>query len=342
MTEIFSGSDLKTIDESLLIPIQYGENEGQDKVTPGQNTQTNLVDARLNGSMFNSNNQLRTGITSPTLIGEVSAVEGTSQLVEANINDALDRAATHIENGTGGSHKLTLYRGFVSPENQQMRWKTLYGTRPRNSAAEEIDAGDHADSVGSVAELIKDEQYEAELKKLMADSALHKELQKAFGKEDVTAEFEKLLKYRANNGQIQNVKIDISTATTVHNLGQSVNVGLANNEQMQHIIGVGLDILSPAQQVDYFENITPEKYIALVEQNPMLETYLRSLGVTRIDHELIEKIRNNRRILHNAMKKQGFDFYRGETGHYTQIPESGEFPSREHVYQQARKSGYSV
>jgi D-alanyl-D-alanine dipeptidase len=340
--------------EDFLAPISYSQDEGLDDVQEGNNQESELDMLTLRAGDFQPNycaTSLRRGVTAPILEKEVMAMEGKATILARDAIETLGIAALKVGqardiNGWQGTHSLTVYRGFVSPRGQQMRWKDLYDTRKKNNPMEEIETGDYADRVGSVAECIKDDNYEKELNNLLKDTSLVSALKEAFGKEDITEELEKLLKYRANNGELEGVEMDINTAATVHNFGQSVNVGLAKNQStrtgrgFQHNMGVGLDMLSPAQAVDYFEHVTPEQYIALVEQDPMLGAYLESLGVKRIDQALIDEIKRNRRVMHNTMTGSGFDFYRGEIGHYTKVPKSGTFPNKERVYAQAQKFGY--
>ena len=101
--------------------------------------------------------------------------------------------------------------------------------------------------------------------------------------------------------------------------------------------------VSPAQSVTYFEWATPADYETLAAADPLLANYLRAFDVTKITEETMKQIQGNRRMLFAAMKGQaGFDFYRGEQGHFTLPRANGNHPSREYVYGEAEKFGYKI
>ena len=101
------------------------------------------------------------------------------------------------------------------------------------------------------------------------------------GKMSVDDLIQELLQYRVCAGGFDHVRYDPATATSVHNLGHSVNVVLTNaTGGLAENMGVGVDIVSPAQAVDYFEHNSAEDFDELVEDDRLLQVYLLQFGVS--------------------------------------------------------------
>lgn len=322
----------------LNTPINYGEGEGLDDVEPGTDTSGRMVQISEGGiPLYAKGSKNRPGMTAPSLypkgLGDPKYIAVFKDVAEA-ARDADGVLMDHNE-----KDQIIVHSGFLTPGNQAKRWQVLDATRSKKSPWEEILAGRFADSAGSVALPIDDDAFKTAYAEMKDDHALVAELS-ANG--DPEALIKELIMYRANNGKLSSVKVDISTATSVHGLGRSVNAGLMDQDGELLNMGVGIDIPSPVQNVNFFENNGPKEFEAAIAEEPLLEEFLLSMGVRNIDEMLISSIKYNRRELLSAMRQAGFDFYRGEQGHFTLPAKDGNMPSREHAYAQARKFGYKV
>lgn len=323
--------------------ISFGEGEGEDNVRPGNGDYGCL--ARLHADIpqipLYSRGSLTTKVTAPNLypngIGDPQSVATFSTL-----NEPL-HAVNRLLKATGKA--LAVVSGFLSPANQLARFQVLYTQKNPEDPRQEILAGRYADSAGSVAEVIKDQKFYDALNTLVSDSHTMNNLKSVSDNkepemDELVALAQELITYRANMGKI-NLQILPHTATSVHNLGHSVNVVLTDGDGTPLNMGVGVDIVSPVQRVDYFEQNGPNRYEAKVESDPLLQAYLRSLGITKIDERVVADIQQNRRSLFFAMQR-GFKAYKGEQGHFTRSRPDGNYPSREYVYRQAEKLGYNI
>lgn len=322
------------LNEAILV--QAGE--GEDSLKAGNdNTGTFAEVAVPQIPLYHLGSKNASKITAPKLY-PVGLGDPTKIAAFSHLNALLEQArARLLQEGKD----LAVVSGFLSPGNQLARWRTLYATQNRSTPWQEILAGRYADSAGSVAAVIPGGNYATQHGDLMDDLLLVAELQAKADVDDVSTIVAELLQYRANAGKGNGIEIDKMTATSIHNLGHSVNVVLTEGGEPLNM-GVGVDIVSPVQAVDYFEKVTPEEYEALLTADPLLLEYLASLGVRQIDEKLIGEVRDNRRLLFQAMRGARFDFYKGEQGHFSAPRDGGNHPSRAYVYAQARASGYTV
>ncbi len=326
---------------NLETPIRYGEGEGLDRVKEGDLTSQRMEEVRFASvsPLYHDGSRVR-GITSPSLypngLGDPVKIAAFPP-----VNEMLDIANATVNGNPGPfrSRYISVHSGFLSPRNQFERWKILEATRSKKNPWEEILAGRFADSAGSVAVAIEDDAFRAAYEEMKSDNALVNELS---SRGDAEALIKELIMYRANNGTLKSVKVDVMTATSVHNLGHSVNVGIYGPDEKLVNMGIGIDIpQSPVQQVDFFENNGPKEYEAAIEAEPLLREFVESMGVSTVNEVLTHEIRDNRRELFNAMTTAGFGSYRGEQGHFT-APALGGMPSRAHAYAEARKFGYQI
>lgn len=324
---------------SLDAPISYENEEGSDKWSDGTDDSGQLAESYLPQiPLYSVGSERAQGITAPDLYPTglyfSSPVCHYSHLVHP-----LQEASWPLRK-VGLS--LTVVSGFLSPRNQLERWRILYERKNPHSPAQEILAGRYADSAGSVAMLVDGEGVEERLAHQLQDEYLTNELRTLITEtQDVRFLVKELLQYRANAGT-EKMPIDPMTATSVHNFGHSVNMVLTDTEGVPLNMGVGVDIVSPAQRVDYFESAEPREYEQLVEKDSLLASYLEQFGAGTINEELMTEIRTYRRVLFHAMRAQGFDFYRGEQGHFSLRRENGDNPSRSFVYKQAEERGIKI
>lgn len=80
-------------------------------------------------------------------------------------------------------------------------------------------------------------------------------------------------------------------------------------------LGVPFDSTSEASRLDWFETHTVDDYRRLIENEVDLRQYLNELGVWEVTPEVFEGIREERRILFNALMYVGGSPYIGEPWH---------------------------
>ena len=321
---------------SLDTAISYEAGEGMDDAKEGANDSGRMtaVDNLLQMPLYSSGSWV-VKATAPSLYPNGLGDPANIAVFET-VNERLQAAAGNLPS----DRRLAVFSGFLSPRNQYKRWQVLYNTRSRKSPWQEIQAGRFADHAGSVARTIDDDVVEATVEQLRRDDGLMRELAENGEAEQLLGE---LIMYRANNGEIPGVRIDIMSAQSIHNLGHSVNVGLLNDHWEFQNMGVGIDIPdSPVQSADYFESNGQDEYEREMKAEPLLVKYLEGIGVFRLDERLIERIKTNRRELFHAMTDAGFGSYLGEQGHFTATPVDGGMPSRAHTYSEARRFGYQI
>lgn len=328
----------------------YGPGEGEDRLEEGTNP------AQLE---FVTNVPVKALYQKGSAHADNSGVTASS-LYPFGIPDGLARPAVHPEllaplqkahesmakNGRG----LAVVGGLLTPANQRGKWKALYDKYVMTCEPElllvqkVLKAGRKAFTTGSVAQLRESPELQSKVDQLVG-YALDR-VPKYMGAE--TPELAREFLMFLSNADLQTNRHfptdKFTTDNSVHNLGCSVNVvPIYTNGEDVALTGVGVDLVCDAQRADYFEHATADEYRALVAAEPLLAEYLSTYGVEldEINERLIAEIADNRWELHTAMRDAGFSGYKGESGHYTFIPESG-LPSRENVYKQAAKMGIKI
>lgn len=239
--------------------------------------------------------------------------------------------------------RLLIASGFLSPNNQltryQIRASILHAGR-KLDPWEEIQASEVADSAGSVAHVQECDALDQMTTQYMDDSNLMALLRERSGQDDVETFVYQLIQARANRGVVS-LPLLVSSAVSVHNRGASVNAFLTRDGEVLNT-GIGLDTPDPkVQAVDYFEKAIAADYERAIKANPEIGRFLEEMGVTEINEDVIEDIRRNRRVLWNAMLAMGFQFYRGENGHFTG-KRRAPYNSADELYPQAQAMGYRV
>jgi len=323
---------------SIERPIIVREGEGDDRLKEGDDNTGSMVPVEAQQSRLFSRGSAQTRVTAASLFP--SGLGDPEEIVAySHLNPALQKAEIALRDQ---GRNLKVVSGFLSPDNQLARWRILYARRNPQTPWEEIQAGRSADSTGSVACIIENDVSQAALTAVQGDTALIEELRRQSGEQgDITPLLRELVQYRANATDT-GVSIDPRTATSVHNLGHSVNAVLTDSQGEPMNMGVGIDIVSPAQKVDYFESATPADYEQLLAGDPLLAEYARRMGVTTVNETTLATIGENRRQLFWAMREGGFGFYKGEQGHFSLPRKNGNHPSRSYTYAQARAAGYTV
>jgi hypothetical protein len=218
---------------------------------------------------------------------------------------------------------LMVVSGYISREDQQAKFAHLFRTFLPNgresSAAQIMEAGTQADNIGSVAELVEDEAYEAQMASLRANTDLCADLAGYMTSENVEPTLKRYLTFMANASWTEGLTLDYDTATTVHNLAHSANVVLTDDQGKILPTGRALDVPSSTQAWDAFEAMTPPRLRAELRKNPLLEQFMRESHVETINAAAIEEMCANNRTLFNAVMRQNLegetDVYAGEGGH---------------------------
>ncbi len=270
------------------------------------------------------------GVTDPALFQNGIGGSGKILVTEA-VADGVIRAAEALK---GSRARLAVHSGLLTPRQQFRKFRDIQeqalAGKEQPSILDEVLAGRRGDVGGSVAKLAPN-RLKAQIarfarenrEELISVFAILKPGELATDK-DLRALAVDVLTYRENR-KLTSGNLDISTATSVHNLGRSVNLGLYHPETGDVLnMGAGLDMDTPALGVAWFEQHKLNHYRALVAQDPALQRFLKALGVTDVNDRVFQEIVNNRRTLWNGVRsvldadgKPFFDFYDGESGHFT-------------------------
>lgn len=181
---------------------------------------------------------------------------------------------------------------------------------------QEVEIGDYADNIGSFCAVVKNEKFEAEVKKLeesdrwgqvmAASEALNKPIL------DVV---ELYLTFLANRGAI---RLDLNnTVTTAHGNGGATDLFLIDFDAKPVCLGVPFDFDGEAARMDWFEdedNLDPFK--KMIMDRPDLCEYLIECGVTRFNRDTFNRIRDERRMLYWACVSVGATIYVNEPWHF--------------------------
>ncbi len=321
---------------NLDAPISYGKDEYLDAENEGTNDKGRMLQLISNGMpLYNLGSKHQPGMTAPSLYPK-GLGDPTCVAIYEDVARRLNEADLQL---AGRPSQIVVHSGFLSPRNQNERWKILDATRSKKTPWEEILAGRFADEAGSVAQPIDDDVFKQTFAAMKDDKELVKELE-LHG--DVDNLIQELIMYRANNGTTSSVKVDVMTARSVHNLGNRVNVGLKSGDGELLNMGVGIDIPSPVQNANWFENNGPREYEREIDREALLREFVESMGVESVNERLINEIRDNRREAWNAMTGAGFLAYQNEVNHFAAPAPEGGMPSRQYTYNQAKRFGYKV
>lgn len=180
----------------------------------------------------------REGVTPPGLYPEGSLPEVSDRIiVTASMKAAIEEANGRL--GDTGK-RIRVYSGLQGYELQQAKFAAsilfVMGQRYNGMStlddfetlpiSEQLSISFWADKVGSIADPVEDEAYEAEKKRL--------EEQRVEG-----GYIESLIKIYANLG-LRDLKVNLVTAGSVHQSGLAVNAGLVDREG-RSLPGFGLD-----------------------------------------------------------------------------------------------------
>jgi|GEM_PF-1864979 len=327
-----------------LDPVTCGPGEHKDSYSEGTgNSRSRVVDitgmVKTSPVYFDGTKAVdRIGITDPDLFPD-GLKDDKRIFVYPSVAKVL-RSMDNLLRDFGMS--LDVYSGFISPEVQFEKFKRLQSLKNPSDLDPlgEMDAGKWADSAGggSMARLldVNGPEVSQAMDICKQDIGLMRELfdmvNCGVGK-SVDSLLLELLAYRASSGRAD-LRVDVSTATTIHNLGRSFNVGITDtaNGGGRLFMGAPLDVPGPYQRLDFYEGATPRKVEKLLEQDPFFRRYFESDGVTSVDEEVIRTARDNRRILMDLFRQFGVSAYKNELGHGTVPPRDGNFPSRKATY----------
>jgi D-alanyl-D-alanine dipeptidase len=316
---------------SLDKPIVVGEGEGLDNVieTPTETPHSPIGTMRAIMSVntlpvYTIGSRSDRPATDPQIYpqgvmgGPVEADKNIYTL--EHVNDRLFRADGLLR-GLGDKESLQVVSGFMTPKQKQKVWQAVYqllfddfckthgGRRP--TPKERVALGRLADTSGSWADLQEPNDFGAH-PNYRPDALLGFD----------PADRSDLIRTDANIGDLD-VPLNIATARTIHSVGASVNVVLADSQGKPKNMGVGLDTPNAlVQRVDFFEGNNVDAYVDAVERDPGLQRYLAMFGVEVGNRRSVEDafgvVRDNRRHLHNAMTGAGFkEYYGPEEGHYS-------------------------
>lgn len=327
---------------SLHSPISYRDKEGSDSLTGSTQNKPELVTPSVPAhSIYAKGSASKPGVTTSSLYEFPLGASVDPLLLEKELNQHLEDAHRRLQKEDMG---LMVVSGYISPEDQQEKFAQLFEQYlgGKDSPEAILETGFRADNVGSVAEIIEDENYTAAFERAKGDKKLMKGID-AF--ENGMSSDEKLkwyLTFRANHAlkteNPGNIKLDLSSAVTVHNLGHSANIVLTDAQG--NVLPTGRPMDVPLKKDD----INLQKWTAfeggiqaatveeIARMNPLYAKYLQETG-EQISEAQITLWRDRTRVLFNAVmpaeNRTSLDVYAGETGHVSVRKPS--YPTRETV-----------
>lgn len=305
----------------LFDAIELREKEGQDNIKGTSEDPVELVEPSVPSyRLYHEGSAGMPGITTSTLYPGKLGKSVETTLIADSLDKALRVAHDRLHKVGKG---LMVVSGYISPEDQQTKFAHLFRISLPNgresSPALIMEAGIQADNIGSVAELVEDEAYEAQMESLRTNTDLCADLVGYMTSKSMEPTLKRYLTFLANAGWTEGLTLNYATATTVHNSAHSANVVLTDDQGNILPTGRALDVPSSTQPWNALETITPSKLRAELRGNPLLERFMRESGVKTINTAAIEEMCNNNRALFNAVMRGTLDgetdVYAGEGGH---------------------------
>lgn len=203
---------------------------------------------------------------------------------------------------------------WVYIRNQMMRGEGI--KNPNLSIAEEIRIGLKADEVGSYAPVLQDDAYKLAAETLLSER--RDQIQQAIDLLHIPeAEVVNLyLTFRGNHG-VDGLRLD-TTALTAHGGGGAIDMyTISTRTGLFTNMGVPFDYVPPhgtqinAAVMDYFDmpQVDVKEYRRMVETDPVLQRYLRELGINEVTERVFREAQTERRIMFHTIEELHGSYY---------------------------------